>query len=150
MAKHMVAWDPFREIASLRDDMDRMFDSFFGRVPADRDKRDGIWLPLVDIEENHDEVTVRAELPGMTKEDIKVSVVGNVLTLSGERRYQSEEKGRTFHRIERAYGKFYRSITLPTEVDNAKVKAQYRDGILTIALPKSQDNRPKEIAIEVK
>jgi HSP20 family protein len=130
--------------------MDRIFDSFFGRVPADHDKRDGIWLPLVDIEESQDEVLVRAEVPGMTKDDIKVSVVGNILTLSGERKYQSEEKGRTFHRMERAYGKFYRSITLPTEVDNARVKAQYKDGVLTIALPKSENNRPKEIAIEVK
>ena len=149
MAKNLMMWDPFREIASLREDMDRIFDSFFGRFP-ERERQEGIWLPLIDIEENNDEVTVRAEVPGMRKDDIKVSVVGDTLTLSGERKYESEEKGRTFHRIERAYGKFYRTISLPAKVDNNKVKAQYKDGILTITLPKANKARPQEIAIEVK
>ncbi|MEO0225587.1 MAG: Hsp20/alpha crystallin family protein [candidate division WOR-3 bacterium] len=149
MPRNLMLWDPFREIASLREDMDRIFDSFFGRLP-ERERKEGIWLPLVDIEETADEILVRAEIPGLKKEDIKVSVVGNTLTLSGERKYEAEEKGKTFHRIERAYGKFYRNISLPAEVDNNKVKAQYKDGVLTINLPKAEQARRKEIEIDVK
>lgn len=149
MARNLVRWEPFHEIASLRDDMDRVFDSFFGHLP-EKERRDGIWSPLIDIEETDNEVTVRAEIPGVKKEDIKISVVSNTLSISGERKYESEEKGKTFHRIERSYGKFNRMISLPAEVDHNKAKAQYKEGMLTISLPKAETARPKEIAIEVK
>ncbi len=149
MAKNLMRWDPFREIASLREDMDRLFDSFFGR-PLDLERREGIWSPLIDIEENDSEVMVKVEVPGMSKEDIKVSVTDNALTISGERKHESEEKGKTFHRIERAYGKFYRTISLPAEVNHDKVKASYKEGVLTITLPKAETSQSKEIPIEAK
>ncbi len=149
MTKHIIAWHPIHEVAARREDMDRVFDSLFGRVPAESARREGPWLPLVDIEENGDQITVRAEVPGLTKDDIKVSVVGNNLALSGERKHECEENGKTFHRIERTYGKFHRLIALPSDVDNSKVKAQYRDGILTIVLPKAEKDRKREVSIEV-
>jgi HSP20 family protein len=141
-------WEPFKELVTLRDDMDRFFNSFFGRSLGDN--YEGVWAPVVDIEEDKDSFIVKAELPGMKKEDIKISVRGNILSLVGERKYGSEEKNKTYHRIERAYGKFVRTITLPTEVENDKVKAAYQDGILTITLPKPETMKPKEVEIDIK
>lgn len=141
-------WEPFKELVTLRDDMDRFFNSFFGRSPGDN--YEGVWAPVVDIEEDKDSFIVKAELPGMKKEDIKISVRGNILSLVGERKYGSEEKNKTYHRIERAYGKFVRTITLPTEVENDKIKAAYQDGILTITLPKPETMKPKEVEIDIK
>jgi HSP20 family protein len=141
-------WEPFKELVTLRDDMDRFFNSFFGRSLGDN--YEGVWAPVVDIEEDKDTFIVKAELPGMKKEDIKISVRGNILSLVGERKYGSEEKNKTYHRIERAYGKFVRTITLPTEVESDKVKAAYQDGILTITLPKPETMKPKEVEIDIK
>jgi HSP20 family protein len=141
-------WEPFKELVTLRDDMDRFFNSFFGRSLGT--DYDGVWAPVIDIEEDKDNFIVKAELPGMKKEDIKISVRSNILALAGERKYGSDEKTKTFHRIERAYGKFVRTITLPNEVDGDKVKAAYQDGILTITLPKPETMKPKEVEIEIK
>jgi HSP20 family protein len=140
-------WEPFKELVTLRDDMDRFFNSFFGRSLDSG--YDGVWAPVIDIEEDRDNFIVKAELPGMKKEDIKISVRSNILALAGERKYDHEEKTKTFHRIERAYGKFVRTITLPSEVDGDKVKANYQDGILTIILPKPETMKPKEVEIEI-
>lgn len=148
MAKDMAKWDPFREMTSLRDDMDRFFESFFGRYPKER--IEGFWAPSLDIAEDKDGFSVKVELPGMKKEDIKISIAGDTLAISGERRHEFEEKGRTYHRIERAYGQFKRTVTLPTEVETSRTKASYEDGILTLSLPKSERAKAKEIAIEVK
>ena len=145
--KHLKRWDPFRELVSLRDDMDRLFSSFFGRQ---REEMEGFWSPIVDIEENNENFLVKAEIPGLKKEDIKISVRGNLLSVSGERKHESETKGKTFHRIERSYGKFSRTITLPSDVESDKVKATYKDGILTISLPKPESLKQKEIEVEIK
>ena len=146
----IVKWEPFRDVISFRDEIDRLFDGFFGRMPVRREIAQAAWMPLVDFEENKDEYLVRAELPGMKKEDVKISLVGDRLHISGERTKEKEEKGKTFHRIERAYGKFERVLALPAEVDGAHVRATYKDGILDIRLPKSDKTKPKEIGIEVK
>ncbi len=146
MAKQLVRWDPFREIASLRDEMDRLFDSMVGRYAPDR--LETFWSPALDIEETDSAIIVRAELPGMKKEDIKVSITGDQLTISGERRHEAEEKGRTFHRIERAYGKFQRSLILPADIQADKVKASYKDGVLELNMPKSEKAKSREITIE--
>ncbi len=146
MARNLVAWDPFREISSLRDEMERFFDSVSGRYP--RERVETIWGPLVDVEETDSDITVRAELPGMNKDDIKVNVVGDVVTISGERKQEAEQKGRTFHRIERLYGKFQRSLTLPVEVESEKAKATYKNGVLELVLPKSARTKAREIAIK--
>ena len=147
MPKEMSKWDPFREFSLLRTEMDRLFDSMLGRYP--RERIEGLWTPLLDLEETKDSVIARVELPGMKKEDIKISVVNNVLTISGERRHQTEEKGKTYYRIERSYGKFQRAIELPSEVIADKAKASYKDGILELVMPKSEKAKEKEIAIEV-
>jgi len=146
--KSLTRWDPFRELMSFRDDMERLFDSFFGRRHLE--EAEGFWYPVIDIEEDNENFIVKAELPGMRKEDIKISVRGNSLVVSGERKQESETKSKTFHRIERSYGKFTRTITLPSEADADKVKASYKDGILIVTLPKPETLKAKEIEIEVK
>jgi HSP20 family protein len=145
--KYLSKWEPFRDLLSLRTDMDRLFKSFFADYPEDRD---GFWAPVIDIEENGSNLVVKAELPGMKKEDIKVAVRDNILTVSGERSHENETKNKTFHRIERSYGKFSRVITLPADVDSNKVKASYKDGILSITLPKPESAKPKQIDVEIK
>lgn len=146
--KEIARWDPFREFRSFKDEMDRLFDSFFGRWPFERAELG--WSPCVDVEEEADHFVVQAELPGLRKEEIKVSITGDTITISGERKREAEEKGKIFHRLERAYGRFSRSITLPGEVEVDKVKAKYENGILTLTLPKSERAISKEIPIEVK
>lgn len=138
-------WEPF---ATLRSEIERIFDEFFGPSPTETAME--VWAPAVDIEETDNEYIIRAELPGMKKEDIKINLQDNTLVISGERKRSFEEKGRTYHRVEMAYGRFERVIPLPAEVDVNKVKATYKDGILTVTLPKKEEAKPKEIEIEVK
>jgi len=147
MPKDITKWDPFREFSSLRSEMERVFDSMLGRYP--RERVEGLWTPLVDVEETKDNIVARIELPGMKKEDIKVTLMNNMLTISGERKHEAEEKGKTYYRIERTYGKFQRTIELPTEVMTDKAKAIYKDGILELVIPKSEKAKEKEVAIEV-
>ncbi|MEO0070648.1 MAG: Hsp20/alpha crystallin family protein [candidate division WOR-3 bacterium] len=145
MAKHLTTWDPFREMVSLRDELDRLFDSVFGRFP--RERGEAYWTPPLDIEETEDAIIVRVELPGMSKEDIKVNLSGDTLTISGERKQEMEKKGKTYYRIERAYGKFQRTVTLPAEVEGDKAKASYKNGVLELNLPKSEKSKAREITI---
>jgi HSP20 family protein len=145
-AKHLRRGDPFRELLNLRDDMDRFFDTFFGRTP---EEVEGFWSPTIDIEEDNENYFVKAELPGIIRDDIRISIRGNLITLSGERKHTSEAKTKTFHRIERSYGQFSRTIALPSDVDSDKVKATHKDGILTVILPKPESVKPKEIEVEI-
>jgi len=148
MAKRDIAkWDPFRDLISLKDDFDRIFKEYLGILP---EKGEEVWFPAVDIKETRDNIIVSAELPGMKKEDIKVTIHGDQLSVSGERKLEKEEKDETYHRIERAYGKFQRVITLPVEVAENKIKASYEHGVLKINLPKSEKSKPKEIEVSVK
>lgn len=144
--KKLPKWNPFRELVNLREDMDRFLNTFFGRH---QEETEGFWAPVIDIEEDNDNFTVKAELPGIKKDDIKISVRGNLLSIAGERKQESKVKNRTFHRIERSYGNFMRTITLPSEVNADNVKATYKDGILIITLPKPESMKPKEISIEI-
>lgn len=146
MAKNLVRWDPFSEVNSLREDMERLFDSVYGRYP--RERAEISWAPPLDIEETDNSIIIRAEVPGMNKDDIKISLTGDTLCISGERRHAAEQKDKTFHRVERAYGRFMRTLVLPADVDGGKVKAGYKDGILELSLPKSEKAKPREIAIE--
>jgi len=140
-------WDPFADLWDLRSEMNRIFDAFFAR-PTERLFSRG-WYPAVDIYEDKDHYTVKAELPGLKQEDIKVSLTNNTLTIRGERKAEHEEKRGGYHRLERAYGEFCRSFQLPTEVDADHIKAHYKDGILEITVPKSEKAKPKEISIKV-
>lgn len=144
--KKMSRWDSFRELVNLRDEMDRFFNTFFNKQ---LESTEGFWAPVIDIEEDNEYFIVKAELPGIKKEDIKISVRGNLLSITGGRKQESEIKNKTFHRIERSYGKFMRKITLPSEVNADKVQAKYKDGILTITLPKPESMKPKEITVEL-
>ena len=142
--------DRFGEMVDMRDRIDRLFEEYFGQVPAIREDALGRnWAPAVDIYEDKDNIIVKAELPGIKKEDLSIDVKNNVLTLSGERKHEKETKKENFHRMERSYGKFSRSFTLPNSVKVEKVKAQYKDGILDISLPKTEKAKTKAIPINV-
>jgi HSP20 family protein len=145
----LTQWDPFTEMADLRREMDQVFGDFFGRTPSSMAATEAIWSPLVDIHETKDGFQLMVELPGVKQEDIQVSVEGETLTLKGERRREAEVKEDQYHRVERSYGRFERSIVLPSVVDPSRVKATYRDGVLEIQLPKKEEAKPKAIKVEV-
>ncbi|HAD82985.1 MAG: hypothetical protein A2509_10295 [Candidatus Edwardsbacteria bacterium RIFOXYD12_FULL_50_11] len=150
MRHDLNKWEPVSDIVSLQDEMNRLFLDFFGRTPGRRLVGDSLWAPVMDIEETQDDIIVKAEIPGMTKEDVKIQVTGDIITISGERKREEENRDKTYHRIERSYGQFQRMITLPGEVQSAKAKASYENGVLTIKLPKSEEVKPKEISIDIK
>ena len=141
-------WDPFSDFLDLRSEMNRLLGTFFDR-PGTQDVARG-WYPAVDIYEENDRYIVKAELPGVKQEDIKVSLANNTLTLKGERKGEHEDKHDGYHRRERIYGEFCRSFQLPTDVDAEKIQAKSKDGILEIEIPKSEKAKPKEISIKVK
>jgi len=144
-------WNPWREF----EDMEKRLSTIFGRAPitTSGEKKEAMavaeWSPLVDISEDDKEYVVKAELPEMKKEEIKINVLDDVLSISGERKYEKEEKGKKYHRVERAYGSFMRSFTLPEDADGSKVSAEYKDGVLNVRLPKSEKARPKSIEVKV-
>src|SRR5512137_848560 len=135
-----MRWNPFKEL----EEMEKRLSSFFGQAPTARegDKKEAMtvaeWSPLVDISEDDKEYVIKAEIPDMKKEDVKISVQDEILTISGERKYEKEEKGKRYHRVERAYGSFMRSFAVPENADGSKVNAEYKDGVLTVHLPKSE------------
>ena len=146
----LVKWSPMRGLRVFDDEGGRWFDDFFQPVIRGLGKQEGHWSPAVDVTESPTEFAVKAELPGMKQEDIKVTLLDQNLTISGERKIEKEEKDKNYHRIERSYGSFQRSFHLPSRIDGAKIKAAYKDGILEVKLPKAVDAREKEIAVEVK
>jgi HSP20 family protein len=145
----ITRWRPFRDVVSIQDEMNKLFDDFFGRPVLRTEWTDSAWNPSVDVSEDKDNVIIKAEMPGMNKEDIKISVQDGVLTLKGEKKQEKEEKDKNYHRIERSYGSFCRSFQLPTSVKSDKIKAGYKDGVLSIALPKAEEVKPKEIPISI-
>lgn len=145
----IVRWSPFRDVVGLRDEMDRLFDNFFARS-GERGAFDTPWAPTVDIYETKEAVVIDAELPGMKQSDIEVSVTDNTLTIKGEKKQEKNTQEENFHRVERIYGSFSRSFTLPVGVHAEKIKANYKDGVLKITLPKAEEVKPKQIPIEVK
>jgi HSP20 family protein len=145
MNQSVARWDPFREVGDLQSEMNRMFDGFFGGSVAGLDR---VWTPAVDMFETKDDLMVRAELPGMTEKDVELSITDDVLTLRGERGAAADGQV-SVHRSERWYGKFERSLTLPIPIQADKVKATYRDGVLTIQLPKAEEVKPRTIKIDV-
>ena len=148
----IVAWDPFRELEDTSDRLNR----FFGRTGLARSSakdKDALtvfdWAPNVDIIETPEEFQVKAELPDVKKEDVKVSIDGGVLRIEGERKQEKEEKGKKYHRIERTYGSFLRTFSLPDNVDVAKAQAEFKDGLLNVSLRKSEKATPKAIEVEI-
>lgn len=150
----IVRWEPFRDLMSLQDRMNRLFDeSFRGASRSGATDDDwalgGSWAPAVDIYEQEGNIVLKAELPGVDSKDVDIRLENNVLTLRGERKLDTEVKRENYHRVERAYGSFTRSFTLPTVVDQEKIKADYRDGVLRVTLPKREEAKPKQISIAI-
>jgi HSP20 family protein len=146
----IVRWDPFRELSDVQSRMNRLFGEFYGRRSEDDLMPRSTWWPPVDIYENdHQELVIKAELPDMKRDDIKLVVDDNMLTISGEKKFDSEMKDESCHRVERTYGQFSRSFSLPTTIDTGKVSAEYKNGVLTVKLPKREEAKPKQIAVKV-
>jgi HSP20 family protein len=140
--------DPFREFERR---MNRFFGENVGFFPAGEESFSlATWAPACDIYENDSELVIRAELPEVKKDEVKVSLDNNVLTLRGERKFEAETKRENYHRLERSYGEFLRSFTLPDYVDTAKISAEFKDGMLNVTLPKRAETKPKQVEIKVK
>ena len=144
----LVQWRPFREVSRLRNEMDRLWDEYFGPGRRALQPMEEAWLPAVDVSETGDKITVKAEIPGMEAKDIEISMVGDTLTIKGEKKAEREEKDENYHLVERSYGSFSRAMKLPAVVDSDKVEATYKNGVLTVVLPKKEEVKPK--AIEIK
>lgn len=145
--RELRRWDPFREMERLTERMERLFEEFFPTVRRE-EEREYLWAPAVDVYENDKAYIVEVDLPGLKKEDVKVTLQNNVLTIQGERRLTREGKGVDYHRQERFYGKFLRSFTLPETVDADKVSAEFKDGVLRLTLPKREPSAGRVIEVK--
>jgi HSP20 family protein len=149
----MVRWDPFHEFSQIQDRLNRVFSDAYGRSTFGSDEglmTSGAWAPPVDIYQNGDhELVLKAELPDMQREDIDLTVDKGTLTIKGEKKFASDVKEEQFHRVERRYGTFSRSFSLPPTVDPGKVAAEYRNGVLTVRLPLREEAKPRSIKVDV-
>ncbi len=145
--REIPAWSPFRDLVNMQRELGRVFDNLFSDTEGNIMVSD--WAPRVDVMENQDSYTIKAELPGVNKNDVKITLHENVLSIRGEKKQEKEEKDLNFHRVERSYGSFERQFALPTGVKSEKIDASYRDGILTITLPKVEEAKPREIEVKV-
>jgi HSP20 family protein len=158
MTMAIVRWNPIRDLTSwsadfsnMQREINRMFDAVLrGGMVDDSTFGPSIWTPAVDITEKDDEYLVKVELPGVEKNDVQITLESNILTVKGEKKQEKEEKGENYHRMERSYGSFQRSFTLPTTVKSDKIDASFKDGVLSIRLPKSEEAKPKLIEVKVK
>jgi HSP20 family protein len=146
----IVRWEPFRDLVSLQERMNRLFEESFrgARGSGEEDASLSSWAPAVDIYEHDGSIVLKAELPGVSPKDVDVRVENNVLTLRGERKFENDVKKESYHRVERSYGSFLRSFTLPNVVDTDRIKAEYKDGVLRLTLPKKEEAKPKQISIQ--
>lgn len=145
---NIVRYDPFRELRGLQDEMNRLFSSTFSRSSSDEQMYGSAWNPSVDIFENKDNIVLEAELPGLKPEDVDISIENNVLTISGERKFEKKDEGDNFHRVERSYGSFTRSFTLPPTVNAEDATAEFENGILHLTLAKREEAKPRRIEIK--
>jgi HSP20 family protein len=146
----IVRFDPFRDLASMQDRINRIFGEAYLRNNDEEVSNRGDWRPVVDIFENDKhEIVLRAELPGLKREEIDIRVENNTLTLKGERKRDAEVKQESYHRVERSYGAFSRSFSLPATINTEKVGATFTDGVLTITLPLREEAKPRQIQVQV-
>jgi HSP20 family protein len=143
----ITRYDPFRDLRSLQDEVNRLFSTNLGRGFGDEGLSRGAWMPSVDIFENKDSIVLEAELPGMNREDFELTVENNVLTLRGERRFEKKDEADNYHRVERAYGSFTRSFTLPQTVSSENASAEYKNGVLRVVLHKREEVKARRIEI---
>ncbi len=143
----IVRYDPFRDLRTLQEEVNRLFSSNLTRGFGEEGIGRGAWNPSVDIYENKEHIVLEAELPGMNREDFELSVENNVITLRGERQFEKKEETDNYHRVERSYGSFTRSFTLPQTVSAEGATAEYRNGVLRVTLPKREETKARKIAI---
>lgn len=142
----IIPWRAKKELEVLRREMDRLWEGFFGERALEPLER---WLPALDLTETKDSLVVKAELPGIDPKDISIDLCGNILTVRGEKKEEKEEKEESYHLVERSYGSFVRSVRLPVKIEEDKIKASYKDGILKITMPKAEEAKKKEIKIKI-
>ena len=144
-----IARRPIQDLFSIHNDMSRLFDQWYrpARTRAEGENLD--WMPVVDILEANGHVEIRAEMPGLSEQDVQVSVTDDVLTLKGEKTQENEQDDQKYHRVERSYGRFQRSFTLPANLNPEAIKAKFTNGVLTVSIPKAEEVQPKEIQISV-
>lgn len=151
----VTRWSPstdmMRDLESMQSRMNRLFNDFFGgREAEEQDLMPSAWNPAVDVIENEDSFVIEAELPGMKKDEIKISLTNDVLIVQGEKKIEKQEKKKNYHRTERSYGSFSRTFSLPGNVKSDKVDAEFNNGVLTITIPKSEEAKPKQIDVKIK
>lgn len=145
----LVRWSPARDLLNIQDEMNRMMDRFFSPdLFEGSDFSTTRWLPNMDVQEDKDRFTINMELPGLSKDDVSLTVREGVLTIEGERKQEDEKEGVNYHRVERRYGKFLRSFQLPVRVKEDKIEAVFKDGVLTVQIPKAEEIKPKQIAVK--
>jgi HSP20 family protein len=149
----LTRWNPFRELEEINERLNRTFGRSMLTRELDLPDKDALvgfdWAPTVDITETPEEFQIKAELPEVKKEDVKIRVEDGVLSISGERKQEKEEQNKKWHRVERSYGSFMRTFTLPANIDEAKIRADYKDGMLTMRLPKSATAKPKSVEVKI-
>lgn len=139
-----------RPLSALQQEMNRLFESFFGDTFVEPFRGVGGWNPAVDIAETEDAMLVKAELPGLEPDDVSITLTGDVLTIKGEKKHEKEEKTKDYHRVERSYGSFERSVQLPASIKADKVEATFKSGVLTIVLPKAEEAKARTVKINAK
>ena len=148
---NIIRYDPFRELASLQSRLNRAFDTTLsGPARNEEELLTGAWAPPVDILETKEKTVLKAELPGFDEDQIHLHFEDGILSLEGERTFEKENAEENYHRVERSYGRFVRSFTIPSNVDNEKITAAFHNGILTVELPKREETKPKQIKIQAK
>jgi HSP20 family protein len=145
----LIRWEPVRELSSIQSEMNRLFNTFFDSPTPSNGGSLRRWIPAMDLVETGDEFVLRADLPGLAGDDVKIEVDDNVLTVSGERKSENEERKEGYYRVERAYGSFSRSLTLPEGVDPESVKASFDRGVLEVRIPKPEARKPRKVEINV-
>lgn len=146
----VIKYDPFRELRGLQDEMNRLFNSNFSSRYKQEDMASGGWSPSVDIYESENEIVLEAELPGMKREDFEVTIENNVINLKGERQFEKKDETENYHRVERSYGSFTRSFSLPRSVSAENTSAEFKNGILRVSLPKREETRARKIEVSEK
>lgn len=154
----LIRWNPAHELDrvpadffGIQREINRVFDNFIrGGTQADEAFQNSYWTPAVDIAELDNEYVVKMELAGVNKDDVKISLESNILTIKGEKKQEKEERNKNVHRVERSYGSFQRSFTLPTTVKSDKIDAVFKEGVLSVSLPKAEEAKPKQIEVKVK
>jgi HSP20 family protein len=151
----LTRWNPAKELISMEREFGKLFDTFNNRFglkssKEDEDFMNAVWSPLTDVVENKDNYSLHLDLPGIKKEDVKITFNNGKLIISGERKYENEKKDSTYHHIERAFGKYYRAFNLPEKIVEDKIDANFKDGTLSITIPKAEEAKPKQIEVKIK